>query len=233
MAFFRRNGPVVFEPYGYRKRRSWSIPRWLVWLTIGILLGAGGLLYVQQEYLPARLSPEESDRLQTRVSELEGEQERVQGALDTATQQLRASEAQSERLSGELATARERLQKQQQDLALFEEVMPPDPRGGAIAVRAARFSNENGRLAYHVLLTRDAKSSKAFRGVMQLVVAGERASGRNESVALDPVQVNLASYVHLQGVLALPDGFTARQATIRVLDGPDGRVQGMRVIHVR
>ncbi len=233
MALFRRSGPVVFEPQGYRKRRSWGVPRWLVLLLVGIVIGAGGLLYVQEEYLPARLSPEESRRLQARVAELDGERAQLQSSLEDTTRQLRASEAEAQRLSTELATVRERTQQLQQDIALFEEVLPPDPRDGAIGVRAARFSNQNGKLAYHVLLTRDTKGSKPFRGVVQFVVAGSRASGANATIELDPVDVTLASYEHLQGTLALPEGFTARQTTIRVLDGPNGRLQGMRVINVR
>lgn len=233
MALFRRSGPVVFEPHGYRKRRSWGIPRWLVLLLVGIAIGAGGLLYVQEEYLPARLSPEESQRLQARVAELDDERAQLQSTLEDTTRQLRASETEAQRLSTELASVRERTQKLQQDIALFEEVLPPDPRDGAVGVRAARFTNENGKLGYHVLLTRETKASKPFRGVMQFVVAGARASGANATVTLDPVAVNLASYQHLQGVLPLPEGFTARQTTIRVLDGPDGRLQGMRVINVR
>ncbi len=233
MALFRRSGPVVFEPHGYRKRRSWGIPRWLVLLLVGIALGAGGLLYVQQEYLPARLSPEESQRLQARVSELDDERAQLQSSLEEATRQLRTSETEAKRLSTELASVRARTQQLQQDIALFEEVLPPDPRDGAVGVRAARFANENGKLAYHVLLTRETKGSKPFRGVMQLVVAGARASGANATITLDPVAVELASYQHLQGALPLPEGFTARQTTIRVLDGPDGRLQGMRVLNVR
>ncbi len=233
MALFGRGGPVVFEPHGYRRRRSWGIPRWLVLLLVGIATGAGGLLYVQEEYLPKRLSPEESQRLQARVGELDAERTQLQASLADSTRQSQSSETETKRLSGELAGAREQVRKLQQDIALFLDVLPADPRDGAVDVRAARFANENGRLAYHVLLTRDTKGGKPFRGLLQFVVAGSRASGANGTVTLDPVEVNLASYEHLQGVLPLPEGFTARQTTIRVLDGPNGRLQGMRVINVR
>lgn len=233
MGLFRRSGPVVFEPQGYRKRRSWGIPRWLVLLLVGIAIGAGGLLYVQEEYLPPRLSPAESQHLQARVGELEDELRQLRVSLDETARQLQASESETKRLSGALAAEREQTQRLRQDIALFEAVLPPDPREGAVGVRAARLRNDDGRLAYHVLLTRDTKGSKPFRGVMELVVSGARPGGANATVTLDPVDVNLASYEHLQGALPLPEGFTARQTTIRVLDTPNGRLQGMRVINVR
>ncbi len=232
MALFRRNGPVVFEPHGYRRRRAWRVPRWLVFLLLGIAAGAGGLLYVQQEYLPQRLSPEESQQLQARLEQTDAERQRLQSALDEATRKAQASDAEGKRLTSELATARQSVDRLQKDLALFDDVLPPDPRGGAVEVRAARFANDSGRLAYHVLLTRDNRG-KAFRGVIEFVVSGERASGRTDTITLDPVDLTLASYEHARGLAPLPEGFVARQVTIRVLDAPGGRMQGMRVINVR
>lgn len=233
MGLFRRKGPVVFEPYGYRRRRSWGVPRWLVLLLLGVAIGAGGLLYVQESHLPPRLSASESQQLLARLEEVDRERQRLQGELTAATSKVDANEAETRKLTGELGEARRQIDRLQKDLALFDEVLPPDPRGGDVEVRAARFSNDAGRLAYHVLLTRDRKGGKPFRGVMQLVVSGERASGRNDTVTLDPVDVTLASYQHVQGALALPEGFTARQTTIRVLDAANGRTMGMRVINVR
>ena len=36
-----------------------------------------------------------------------------------------------------------------------------------------------------------------------------------------------------RGTLSLPDGFRASQATVRVLDRPEGRQLGMRVLYVK
>jgi hypothetical protein len=244
MGLFRRSGPVVFDPYGSRRRSGWPIPRWLMILSLGIALGAGGLFYVQENHLPARLTPAESKRLQARFDEVDAERQTLRGELDQATrdakalqqqteQQAKAARAEIARLSAELADARQSVQRLEQDLVLFEEVLPPDPRDGSIEVRAARFANEGGELAYHVLLTREQKGGKPFEGVMQLAVAGQRAGGRSETVTLDPVEVSFADYQHLKGSLPLPEGFTARQTTIRVLAGEGGRTLGMRVIRVR
>jgi hypothetical protein len=233
MGLFRRNGPVVFERHAYGRRRKWAVPNWLLLLLAGIALGVGGLFYVQEQHLPPRLTPEESTRLQSRVGELEGDRQRLQAALLKATAEAKAARADVERLGGELAAARESTGRLQKDLALFDEVLPPDPRGGAIGVRGARFANERGQLAYHVLVTRDRDGKRPFKGVMELVVAGERASGRSETITLEPVDASFTGYQHLKGALPLPDGFAARQVTIRVLDRAGGTLHGMRVFNVR
>ena len=56
---FGRSRPVVFDPYPSRRSRG-RPPAWLVTAVLGIALGAGGVLYVQERYLPQRLSPEQS-----------------------------------------------------------------------------------------------------------------------------------------------------------------------------
>lgn len=232
MGLFRRDGPVVFERHAYGGRRSRSVPPWLLWLLAGIVVGAGGLFYAQEEYLPPRLTAAESQQLQARVGQLDAQRQRLQGALEKATAEAKAAQDGSERLAAELADARQSVERLRADLALFDEVLPPDPRGGAVGVRAAKFANDGGRLAYHVLLTRERKGGKPFAGVMELAVAGDRA-GRNETIDLGPVEVSLAGYQHLRGSLPLPAGFAARQVTIRVLDRTGGAMQGMRVINVR
>jgi len=244
MALFGRNKPVVFDRYGSRRRSGFPLPRWLITLLVGVAIGVGGLYFVQEEYLPPRLTPAESQRLQARVAELETERARLQAALDEttgqargagaeATRQIETARAENAKLSGALATARQSVERLQQDLSLFDLVLPPDPRGSTIGVRAARFANDSGQLDYHVLLTREQTRGKPFEGVMELVVAGVRPGGRNDTITLDLVPVSLGSYQHLRGKLPLPEGFEARQTTIRVLDRPDGQMLGMRVLNVR
>ena len=48
-----------------------------------------------------------------------------------------------------------------------------------------------------------------------------------------PLPLSLGAYEIARGTLPLPDGFRASQATITVLDRPDGRQLGMRVLYVK
>ncbi|HJV70446.1 MAG TPA: hypothetical protein VJ693_14915, partial [Ideonella sp.] len=69
---FGRSKPVVFDPYG-RRRSRWRMPRWLVLLLVGIVIGGGGVLFVQQRYLPPRLSAEASAALRSSFEQADAE----------------------------------------------------------------------------------------------------------------------------------------------------------------
>ena len=68
---------------------------------------------------------------------------------------------------------------------------------------------------------------------MQLVVAGAPQRDGEASIKLKPVAITVGSVESVRGGLPLPDGFDPRQATINVLDRPDGKLLGMRVMHVK
>lgn len=243
MALFGRDKPVVFDPYGSSRRSGFPIPRWLLILMLGIVLGAGGLFYAEENYLPARLTPAESERIQGHAAKLETERARLQSELDrttaaaksaaqSAATQLASVQAENKKLAADLAKARESVAPLERDLQLFTAILPPDPRGGDIAIRGANFANEAGQLAYHVLLTDERKGQKSFEGVVEFSVEGSRG-GRGETVRLDPLPVSIASYRHLEGRVELPAGFTARQVTVRVYDRIGGRQFGLRVLYAR
>ncbi|MFG5408851.1 hypothetical protein ABXN37_13105 [Piscinibacter sakaiensis] len=136
-------------------------------------------------------------------------------------------------LEQELAGSRATIAGLREDVASALAALPPDPRGGAVEVRAGRFSVDGGQLVYDVVLSRErGNPGRPFQGVMQFVVAGDGARG-NGSVALKPLPVSIGHYQSLRGSLPLPPDFRPSQATIRVLDRPDGRQQGMRVMLVK
>lgn len=230
---FGRSKPVVFEPHGYRRGRSWKFPRWLLILLIGIAIGVGGLLYAQEEYGPPRLSAAESQRLQATLDQTESERQRLQGELGTTTQKLEAALAEGKTLTEQLAESRGSVDTLRQDIDLFVQALPPDPRGGPTEIRSARFFQDGGRLGYHVVVTRDKPTAKPYQGVMQFVVAGTRGSGAETHVTLDPIEMTLATYAHLRGSIALPEGFNPRETTVRIMDSVGGATRAMRVLYVR
>ena len=209
------------------------MPRWLVLLVIGIAAGVAGVLFVQERVMPPRLSANESTTLRASFEKADNERMRLSTDLANATKRLETAVADRKRAVDEAALSKQTAERQRLDLASLVASLPPDPRGGAIQVRAARFSAEGGNLVYDIVLSRDRGTpAKPLSGVMQLVVSGAGARGVETSVKLKPVAITVGSFESVRGSLPLPDGFGARQASINLLDRPDGKLLGMRVMQV-
>jgi hypothetical protein len=230
---FGRSKPVVFDPYR-RQRSRWRLPPWLILLLTGVAAGAGGLFFLQERYLPPRLSPAESAALRSAYETADAQARRLQAELATAVQQRDAALADAKRHSGELADARAAAADLRADMASLVATLPPDPRDNRVEVRAARFEAGGGKLDYDVVLTRPrAGSGKPLAGVLQLSVAGESGRGEATTVTPDPVNVSIGSHEVVRGQVTLPEGFKPQQTTVRVLDRAGGQAMGMRVMLVK
>jgi hypothetical protein len=228
---FGRSRPVVIDTYGSGRRRR-RLPRWLAWLLAGIAFGVAGVLYVQERHLPPRLSAAESARLRADFAQADGDRQRLQGELDQARKDLEAARADGKRLADELAAARQAADRLQEDLAFVAAALPPDPRSGAVEVRAARLAATGKALNYEIALVREAARGKPLAGTVQLVVSGDSARGET-TATLEPIAISVGSQQVLRGSQPLPEGLVARQCTIRVLDRPGGQLLGMRVMYVK
>ncbi|MBE0546192.1 MAG: hypothetical protein IH627_00745 [Rubrivivax sp.] len=229
---FRRTKAVTFTPYG-RRRSRWRLPRWL-WLVLGgTVIGAGGVLFVQERYLPPRLTAAASAALRAAFDQADAERSRLSGELGLATAKLAAALDDKKALGSELAASRAAVEHLQDDLASVIGSLPPDPRNGVVQVRAARFAATGGMLAYDVVLTREQATGKPLSGLMQLVVTGESARRNETSVALKPIPLSIGKHEVVRGSLPLPEGFRPQQTTIQILDRAAGKVLGMRMMMVR
>lgn len=228
---FGSNKPVYLDS-GRRKRRG--VPRWLVLLLLGIALGAGGVVFVQERYLPPRLSAAETTKLRADYEQAESERLRLTQELAATTKALGASSGEAKALAAELAQSKQTIDRLREGLAFVAEALPPDPRGGQIEVRAARFANSGGKLSYDVLLFRERTAAgKAVPAVLQFVVAGDSAKGTPATVTSKPLPVTVGKHDSYGGEVPLPEGFKPRQATVNVLDKPEGKLLGMRVLYVK
>lgn len=228
---FGRSRPVIIDNYSSGRRRK-GVPRWLVLLLIGAIAGVAGVIYVQERHLPPRLSAAESEQLRDSFVRADTDRQRLQTELTETTRKLDAAAAETKRLGEELAASRQAVDRLQADVAFVAAALPPDPRGGAVEVRAARFSRADNALSYEVALARDG-GVKPIAGVVQLVVTGESPRGGETTVSLEPIALALGAHHVLRGSAPLPEGFVPRQCAIRVLDGPGGQLLGTRVMYVR
>lgn len=230
---FGQSKPVVIDRYASRRSHR-RLPKWLLWLLAGAALGGAGVLYVQQQHLPPRLSAAESGRLQAAYSTADDERMRLAAELAQTRSKLDETLAAQRRAAADLATAQREPNMLRSQIEALLDALPADPRGGAVQVRAARFdAGADGKLDYNLVLSRAQTGGAAFSGVLQFAVRGKTARGSETTVTLEPVAVNVGRYQITSGSLALPAGFAPRQATVRVLDRPDGRLMGMRVLNVR
>lgn len=228
---FGRSKPKPFKPYsldGHKRGRS--MPRWLLWMSLGLVLGVVAVLYVQQNYLPERLTPEESARLTDELRRTQASLQETRAQLETTRRELDASQQRVSTLTADLAKAKAALQPLIQDVQLLHEVLPPDPRGGDLQIRAGRFYNQDNQLAYHVVLTNRNKGT--FRGNVRFTVEGRYPNGRVASVDLDPINVTFDRFQNVHGTIPLPDGLYARQITVRVVDNNDS-TRAVRIINAR
>src|SRR5690606_35903613 len=199
--------------------------------VLGLAGGAAGLLYVQEEHMAPRLSVNESQELMAQVSQLGVALKETQARLDRTSQNLAAYQAENEALSQSLASAKTAIEPLQRDISLLQEVLPPDPRGGDLQIRAGRFYNRDEGLSYHVVLSQE-EQDRVFKGTLQFVVQGRYPNGRAASVEIDPMPLEFDDFRNLQGTVALPDGMQATQITTRVLNGY-GSTRAMRLINTR
>ena len=229
---FANSKPVPFDPYGRRRKRR-LMPRWLALLLAGVAVGGIGVVYVQERHLPPRLSADASARLRESYEQADAERTRLKAEFADATRRLERAAADNKTLASQLAARTENVQQLRDDVATLVAALPPDPRGGPVAVRAARFEVERGALNYDVVLSRERSGGGPLGGVVQFVVAGASDKGTADTVTLKPVPVSIDRYDSVRGSQPLPQGFRPRQTTIHVLDRVGGKLLGMRVINVK
>jgi hypothetical protein len=228
---FSRSRADSFSLYS-RRRSRWAPPRWLVLLLGGLVAGAAGLWIVQERYLPPRLGMQASAQLQARFNQADTERTRLAAELAQARSELEAALQQRRTLAQQLETQRLGLVRLRDDLAAAVNALPPDPRNGAVEVRAARFAASGGLLDYQLVLTR-ARSATPVAGLVQFVVSGASPQRAADAVELKPIALQMGAHEVLRGQVALPTGFRPAQTTVRVLDAKAGTLLGMRMLVVQ
>lgn len=228
---FGRSKSVLFEPYGRRRARG-RPPRWLVLLLVGIAAGAGGAVFVQERYLPPRLSPAASAELRAELAAANTVRARLEGEFAQTSQRLAATLAERTKLADTVAASRPTLDGLRDDLAAVIDTLPADPRGGVVEIRAGRLSAKGGTLTYDLVLTHERGAGKPLAASVRFGIAGETGRGGSGNFTAQPVAASLGPRQVLRGSLALPAGFKAREATVQIVDG-GGRALGMRVLLVR
>lgn len=224
----------VFKPTAYgHSRRKRRIPRWLVLMITGMVLGAGGLLFIQKSYGPPKLTVEQSQKLHDEINSVKAENQRLQSQITLAERERTESLAKVESIQGSLENHDSIVNALKNDITLFAKSMPADPRNTSPGIRAADLINDDGKLNYTVLLMQDSEEDPEFKGTMNFNVMGRYPNGRTGYIDLDPIEVKFGRYTHAQGSVELPSGIVARQVTIQVFPEGSQRAAAKRIINVQ
>jgi hypothetical protein len=223
--------PVAFYSSSRRRHRL-RPPRWLVLLLVGTGLGIGGVIFVQEKYLPPRISAAAGEQLRSSLSSSEVARAKQDADLTETSRRLAASLSERKQLADELADSRAAAGRLQEDLKAIVSTLPPDPRGGVVEIRAGRFVATGTSLNYTVVLSRGKATEAALPVSVQYVVSGDGARGASTvfTSATQAASVGSSSIQH--GTLSLPDGLKPRQVAIRILDRSGGKSLGTRVLEV-
>ncbi len=204
-----------------------------MWLLLGgVVLGAAGVVVIQERYLPQRLSAKASAELRQAFDRSDLERQRLQRELGETASRLEAALVDKKGQAEALAASQASAARARDDLSAVVAALPPDPRGGEVEVRAGRFTSKAGGLVYDVVLTRERAKDKTAAGQVQFVVTGASSRGGYSAITSPPIPTAATSLQVVRGTLPLPEGFRPRQAMIQVLDRAGGRILGMRVMLV-
>ena len=202
---FGKSQRAVFKPSVYQPgQRTRRMPRWLVLLLVGIGLGAGGVLFLQTNYGPQRLTVEQSEQLHSELSAANLERQRLQSQLEETTQQRDANKTGHEKLTSDLAEARSKIDALNKELVLFQDAMPPDPRGGNLGIRSATFKRAPGLLDFQVLVMREERQGAPFKGTLTFSIDGSYPNGRVATITPEGPTLNVDRYDYALGQLCCP-----------------------------
>lgn len=235
MSRFGSSKRHVFKPtaYGSSSRKRRRVPRWLVLLLTGIILGSGGLLFLQKNYGPVRLSAEQSEQLHYDLNSTNIDKQRLQSQLNQQTRELTEVQTKLEQQTQELGKVRQELTQLYTSIEPLADAVAPDPRGTSPGIRAANFKNQEGQLAYQILVMQDAdKAAQRFEGKVDLTVTGRYPNGRTGVIDLPPFDIALGRYVHLDGSIDLPNSMSAREVVIKITRNDESRVSATRTLRV-
>ncbi|MFT0534255.1 hypothetical protein ACMHYJ_15705 [Castellaniella hirudinis] len=235
MSFASKRPTFKPTPYGYT-RRSRGIPRWLLLLVTGVVLGAGGVLFLQRSYGPQRLTVEQSEQLRIDLNTANLENQR----LNNEAKAIRQDIAQAKETRQAQDIRMQQLRKQAADMeagvASLIAAIPPDPRGTSPGIRYADLVTQDSTLAYQVLLIQDLADGQTetpnLRGEIKLIGIGTYPNGNTGYVDLMTQPLDMGRYVVINGQTELPKAYRLRQVTIQIMGEGSDKVIATRTLKV-
>jgi hypothetical protein len=188
------------------------------------------MLVLQTSYGPKHLTSTEAQKLTEELSSATLERQRLKTKLDEQARLLDVAREDSEKLNralkDELSTTLALVKPLKEQLNLFAQTLPFDPRFGPVGFSTANFIQEKAstKVTYLLWLLQEKPDRPEFKGLLELSFEGVYNDGSAETITLARSQVTFGHYLHVTGQTDLPAGFVARRANARLFD-LDGKRQ--------
>ncbi len=161
-------------------------------LGLGVVAGAGlGYQYALGPGRPAHMVMLTEAQVQAQDASLrqrEAEARFLRAQLDTADGEIAVERAARQELETQLRASQAEVGRVRDQLAFYEQLLPPGP-AGSIDIRGAEFARVGGGLRYRVLLMRSGRGGEsAFSGELRFQANGIQ-QGQMVTVELSPQQV--------------------------------------------
>lgn len=212
-------------------------------LLLGVLVGGiAGFFHARQLYRPQDavvISVQQAEAQDEAMRQQATQLRYIRGQLDKADGELVIERSARQELETQLHAAQAELGRVRDQLAFYEQLLPPGPEG-SVDIRSMQIDREGGGLRYKVLLMRSGRNGGTpFAGALRFQATGV-LKGETVTVDLAPMQLkaetglvtatgeNLTAaslalqfdqYQRSQGILAVPDGFVPENVTVSVLEG--------------
>jgi cell division protein FtsB len=230
---------------GSQKDVRHRLMRWLVVVALlfGLLVGGAAGRFLLQDQASEEFSAQRrhlSEQIQQSHVNLDTSRARV-AALEG---QLMVEESTRKGLESSLQAAQAELGQALDQLAFFDQLLPPGPQG-SISIRAFDIERMGTALQYRVLLMRNSTDDTMFNGLMQFMAKGSLL-GKTVKIPLQPAQrpgngellpassapmaqanalgVSFEQFQRSGGLLSLPEGFKPDTITLNILEGNTVRV---------
>ncbi|MCC2597032.1 hypothetical protein LKR43_11840 [Pusillimonas sp. MFBS29] len=214
--------------------------------VLALLLGLAAGIFGARYWLQTEASREYDTMRQGLQSQLDERDTQLAGALaqvDALTGKLVVEESTRKGLEASLQAAQTELGAARDQLAFFDQLLPPGPKG-AVSIRALEVLRLGPSLQYKTLLMRNAPEDSLFSGELQFTASGKQADGKKAKVILEAVlapgsdetaaseanpensrlAISFDEFQRSSGLLAIPQGFTPESVTLNVLEGKKVRV---------
>ncbi|MBB1595556.1 DUF6776 family protein [Achromobacter sp. UMC46] len=226
-----------------QSRPAGGLLRVLAGLLVGVLLGGvAGYFHAQRQARPQDvvvISTAQAEAQQEAMHQQATQLRYTQGQLDTADGELVIERSARQELETQLRAAQAEVGRVRDQLAFYEQLLPPGPEG-SVDIRGVQIDREGGGLRYKVLLMRSGRNGGSpFAGALRFQATGV-LKGETVTVDLAPLQVKAETgpvtatgesttaaslalqfdqYQRSQGILAVPEGFVPESVTVSVLEG--------------